>query len=144
MKARIVERTAPDGRKTYVIQQRHAWFRWWWVDAWVNSSCGAACQDSFSTLEEAQRNLCWFDGTPCTDRVMPKGKDSMNKAFQEWSDAEDRELIDRMMPSTSAEIETAIRVVQRINYGAAFGHDPELCRATSKTLNALRTANDPA
>jgi len=68
----------------------------------------------------------------------------MNKAFQEWSDAEDRELIDRMMPSTSAEIETAIRVVQRINYGAAFGHDSELCRATSKTLNALRTANDPA
>ena len=65
----------------------------------------------------------------------------MNKAFQEWSDAEDRELIDRMMPSTSAEIETAIRVVQRINYGAAFGHDPELCRATSKTLNALRTSN---
>jgi len=70
LKVRIVERTAPDGRKTYVIQQRHFLFRWWWVDAWVNSSCGAACQDSFSTLEETQRNLCWFDGTPCTDRVI--------------------------------------------------------------------------
>ena len=71
MKVRIVERTAPDGRVTYVIQQPHFLFRWWWIDAWVNSSCGAACQDSFSTLEEAQRNLCWFDGTPSTDGVMP-------------------------------------------------------------------------
>ncbi len=65
----------------------------------------------------------------------------MDKQLQEMSDAEDRELIDRLTPSTAAEIETAIRVVQRINYGAAYGHDPELCAATSKTLNALRTAN---
>jgi len=71
MKARIVERTAPDGSKTYVIQQRHFLFRWWWVDAWINSWAGAACQDSFPTLEEARRNMCWFDGTPCTDRVRP-------------------------------------------------------------------------
>ena len=68
----------------------------------------------------------------------------MTPELQALSDAEDCELIDRLTPSTAAEIETAIRVVQRINYGAAFGHDPELCRATSKTLNALRTANDPA
>jgi hypothetical protein len=71
MKARIVERTAPDGSKQYVIQQRHGLFRWWWVDAWINSWAGAACRDSFPTLEEAKRKLCWFDGTPCTDRVMP-------------------------------------------------------------------------
>lgn len=71
MKARIVERTAPDGRKEYVIQQRHRWFRWWWVDAWINSWAGAACRDSFPTLEEAQRNLCWFDGTPYMESVMP-------------------------------------------------------------------------
>ena len=65
----------------------------------------------------------------------------MNAEMQELSDAEDRELIDRLTPSTAEEIETAIRVVQRINYGAAYGHDPELCAATSKTLSALRTAN---
>ena len=65
----------------------------------------------------------------------------MDKALQELSDAEDRELIDRLTPSTAAEIETAIRVVQRINYGAAHGRNPKLCAATSETLTALRSAN---
>ena len=65
----------------------------------------------------------------------------MDKALQELSDAEDRELIDRLTPSTAAEIETAIRVVQRINYGAAYGRNPKLCAATSETLTALRSAN---
>jgi len=41
------------------------------VDAWINSWAGAACRDSFPTLEEAQRNLCWFDGTPYMESVMP-------------------------------------------------------------------------
>jgi hypothetical protein len=74
MKARIVERTTPDGRKEYVIQQRHWLVHWWWVDAWVNSWLGAACCDYFPTLEEAQRNLCYFDGTPTTERVIPNDK----------------------------------------------------------------------
>jgi len=65
----------------------------------------------------------------------------MTPEMQAMSDAEDRELIDRLTPSTAAEIETAIRVVQRINYGAAYGHDPKLCAATAETLGALRTAN---
>lgn len=69
MKARIVKRTGPGGRVEYVIQQRHLLFRWWWVDAWVNSSCGAYCTDAFDTLEEAKGNLCWFDGTPWKDEV---------------------------------------------------------------------------
>lgn len=69
-KTRIVERTAPDGRKEYVIQQKHWLFRWQWCDAWENSSGGAACRDYFPTLEEAQRRLCFFDGTPWTDRVV--------------------------------------------------------------------------
>lgn len=68
MKARIVERTAPDGTKKYVIQQKHWLFRWWWVDAWVNSSSGAYCKDTFYTREEAEGNLCWFDGTPWVDK----------------------------------------------------------------------------
>ena len=55
MKARIIERTGPDGRVSFVIQQKHSLFRWWWVDAWINSSCGASCQDSFDNLEEAKK-----------------------------------------------------------------------------------------
>lgn len=70
MKARIVERTAPDGGKCFVIQQKHFLFRWWWVDAWVNSLAGAACQDTFNTRAEAHANLCFFDGTPTTDVVV--------------------------------------------------------------------------
>ncbi len=66
MKARIIERTDPAGDKKYVIQQKHWLFRWWWVDAWVNSS--QPCEDTFYTLEEAERNLCWFDGTPWVDK----------------------------------------------------------------------------
>lgn len=70
IKARIVERTSPDGSKTWVIQQRHWLFRWYWCDAWLNSMCGPACQDSFSSLDEAKKHLCYFDGTPCTDEVV--------------------------------------------------------------------------
>jgi len=64
MKARIIKRTDPSGNFEYVIQQKHFLFFWLWVDAWVNSLNGAWCMDSFSTLEEAQKNLCNFDGTP--------------------------------------------------------------------------------
>lgn len=70
MKARIAERLDVDGRTTYVIQQKHFMFRWIWVDAWVNSLAGASCQDSFPTLGEAKRNLCYFDGSKSTDTVI--------------------------------------------------------------------------
>lgn len=69
-KCRIVERTNVDGRIKYVIQQKHFLFFWWWVDAWINSSVGAACNDSFSTLKEAQEHLCHFDGSKAKDRVI--------------------------------------------------------------------------
>lgn len=69
-RARIIERTAPDGRVEFVIQQPHFLFRWQWVDAWLNSSCGADCKDYFDSLEEAKKNLCYFDGTPCTEKVV--------------------------------------------------------------------------
>lgn len=70
MKYRIIERSCVDGKVSYVIQQKHFLFRWWWVDAWVNSSSGAACIDSFSSIEEARSNLCYFDGSTCKDRVI--------------------------------------------------------------------------
>lgn len=68
--ARIVERTSPNGSKTFVIQQKHFLFRWMWVDAWVNSLAGAACQDTFYSLEKAKEELCFFNGTATTDRVV--------------------------------------------------------------------------
>jgi hypothetical protein len=69
LKARIVERTAPDGSKKYVIQQKHFLFRWWWVDAWVNS-IDYSVQCSYDTLEKAQEHLCWWDGTEWKDKVV--------------------------------------------------------------------------
>lgn len=69
-KCRIVKRTNVDGRVEFVIQQKHFLFFWWWVDAWVNSSDGANCTDSFETLEEAERNLCYFDGTKIKETVI--------------------------------------------------------------------------
>ena len=66
-KARIIKRTLPGGYVIYVIQQKHFLFRWWWVDAWLNSWSGADCKDSFDTLEEAKNNLCYFDGTKAVD-----------------------------------------------------------------------------
>jgi len=69
-KARIIERTNPVGMKTYVIQVRHWLFRWQWVDAWVNSWLGASCQDSFFSLEEAQKHIPMFDGTDYKEQVI--------------------------------------------------------------------------
>ena len=68
-KTRIIKRTFVN-KVTYVIQQKHFLFRWMWVDAWVNSANGAACQDAFYTLEEAQANLCYFDGRKAADEVV--------------------------------------------------------------------------
>jgi hypothetical protein len=67
-KVRIVKRTCVDGRVKYVIQQKHFLFRWWWVDAWMNGS--PSDSDSFDTLEETRRRLCYFDGSKCVDEVV--------------------------------------------------------------------------
>lgn len=71
-KCRIIERMHPNGAKEYVIQQRHFLFFWWWVDAWINSSAGASCNDSFSTIEEAKENLCLFDGSKSFEKLVYK------------------------------------------------------------------------
>jgi hypothetical protein len=70
MKARIVKRTCEDGSIKYVIQQKHFLLRFMWVDAWLNSLAGAACQDSFDTLAQAKKNLCHFDGSKSFDEVV--------------------------------------------------------------------------
>jgi len=69
-KTRIIKRTMSNGRTRYIIQQKHFLFRWWWVDAWINSSCGAWCTDDFDTLKEAKENICYFDGTPVKEEVV--------------------------------------------------------------------------
>ena len=63
--------------------------------------------------------------------------ENQNSAFQQWSADEDRRLIENSTPSTPDEIETAVRVVRRINFGAAYGRDPKLCAASNEVLRAL-------
>jgi len=70
MNIRIVKRIYPDGNIKYVIQQRHFLFRWIWVDAWINSLSGAACKDTFNSLEEAKKHLCYFDDSKPIDEVI--------------------------------------------------------------------------
>lgn len=65
---RIIKRTLPDNTVKFVIQQRHFLFRWWWVDAWINNS--VEYEDSFDTFEEAEKNICYFDGTKCKETVI--------------------------------------------------------------------------
>lgn len=72
IKCRITKRTYPNGVVKFIIQQKHFLFRWIWVDAWVNSFTGAACNDSFSTLEEAEKNIVYFNGTRCKNKVVKK------------------------------------------------------------------------
>ena len=70
MKAvRILKRTFKNGNVNYVIQQRHFLFFWMWVDGWVNSIYTDK-QDSFASLEEAEKNLCYFDGTKIKDEII--------------------------------------------------------------------------
>lgn len=70
---RIVERQHVDGMITYVIQQRHFLFRWWWVDAWMNND--VSTKDEFNTAEEARKHLCYFDKSKCIDTVIPNQND---------------------------------------------------------------------
>jgi len=82
---RIIECTRLDGVVEYTIQQPHfllalpTWLynkqnkpipEWFWVDAWINNWNGAACQDTYSTLEIAKENLCYFDGSESSYKVV--------------------------------------------------------------------------
>jgi len=69
-RCRIIKRLSSDGHEKFVIQQKHLLFRWQWVDAWINSLAGAACQDSFDSYQEAVDNLCYFDGSKSVDIVI--------------------------------------------------------------------------
>lgn len=62
MKTRIVEITLRNGKTVYQIQQKHFLFRWMWVGVGCNS-WDIYIQDTYPTFEEADKNLCWHDGT---------------------------------------------------------------------------------
>ena len=67
MKARIVKRTNVDGTVTFVIQQKHFLFSWRWVDACINNEIGV---ETFPTLEQAQKHLCYFDGSEIKEEIV--------------------------------------------------------------------------
>ena len=58
-KVRTIERTEPDGSKTFVIQGRHFFL-----------FMRGHCHNSFATLPEAQQMLCFFDGTKASEKVV--------------------------------------------------------------------------
>jgi hypothetical protein len=58
-------------------------------------------------------------------------------ALMKESQAEDLALLDAYVESTQEEIKTAIKVIKRINYKAAYGRNPKLCGATCDTIYAL-------
>lgn len=74
MKVRILRVTTQCGDIYYQIQQLVHYPFWpfpkTWVNAWLNSSLGAACIDSFPTLELAQKNLCFFNGSAPKAEIM--------------------------------------------------------------------------
>jgi len=70
MKTRIIKRTGVAGGVRYVIQQKHFIFRWWWVDASVNSLDYVNTRDYFDTLDDAKKHLCYFDGTKIKEEVL--------------------------------------------------------------------------
>lgn len=68
-KLRIIERQNAWAEIQYVIQEKHFLFKWFWVDASINSIDYAGCVDSFATLEEARSNIYKFSDTSI-DRVI--------------------------------------------------------------------------
>jgi len=68
-KARIVERTDPAGKVSYVIQIKHWLFRWLWVD--VNDDWAFPhFRPHFQTIEDAKKFLPFYDGTPQKNKVI--------------------------------------------------------------------------
>lgn len=65
-KVRIIKKITKCGKTRYTIQQRHFLFFWWWVDAWINN--GVDTTDTFYSLKEAKKHLCYFDGTKTNKR----------------------------------------------------------------------------
>ena len=70
IECRIIKTTLPNGREFYTIEQKKKRFfgGYKWKEA---SLYGDECLRSlYETLEEAQENLCWYDGTETKREVV--------------------------------------------------------------------------
>ena len=83
MKCRIIKRTHVDNQICYVIQQK-GWFGW--RDAWLNSWVGASCRDSFLTLNEARRNLCYFNDSKPKEEVIEESESDVKEVSDKYSE----------------------------------------------------------
>lgn len=82
---RIVERTKPDGSTSFVIQVKGGLlFGFRFVDASLTAISGQYGGDEYGTLEEAQKNLCWWDGTRCTDKVVVQNGVKLRHKKRPW------------------------------------------------------------
>ena len=68
MKARIIERTFPDGKIKYYIQKKCLW--WWYEIFTWDAEYDMHFTISFDTLEKAQKNLCYYNVTKCIDKII--------------------------------------------------------------------------
>jgi hypothetical protein len=67
---RIIKTTLPDGREYYTIEQKKkrlfGGYKWKEASLW-DDEC---LRTLYDTLEEAQKNLCWYDGTKTKKEVV--------------------------------------------------------------------------
>ncbi len=66
IKIRIVKQTMPDSRIVFEIQRK---FLWMWIDAYYFNHT-AKIYRIYSTLEEAKKDLCYFDGTKIKEEIV--------------------------------------------------------------------------
>ena len=59
---RIVELTYPGGNKKFQIQKKHWLFKNKWISVYDGGPYSTDCS-IYDTLEEARKNLVYFDGT---------------------------------------------------------------------------------
>jgi len=70
IECRIIKTTLPNGREFYTIEQKKKRFfgGYKWKEA---SLYGDEClRTLYETLEEAQENLCWYNGTETKTEVV--------------------------------------------------------------------------
>lgn len=66
-RVRIIKRTELGGCVKFVIQQK---FLWWWVDGVERHPVSHFRRCEFDTRAQAQRNLCYFDGSKPVEQVV--------------------------------------------------------------------------
>jgi hypothetical protein len=69
IECRIIKTTLPNGREFYTIEQKKKRFfggyKWKEVNPW-----GSWHRNTYDTLEDAQKDLCWYNGTRTKTEVV--------------------------------------------------------------------------